>query len=367
MTHAYIFSVKHILTISAIALAGCLSSGEAPVEDADVRVDTSTKIARAQYDANVAFANAYRPTCAAPANGPRVLLTGFGRFMGITNNATGRIVSALVRSAVYPETVPAPEGQVDPAGPQLSVGTETLMLAKSGAVQVCAMILPVYWDLAPILIAKEVQAFKPDLVLMNGVAGGTQPLWFEMGAINEAQTSEDGSEHIRPIAKPGQSTIKVVDSDSAAFRPLLASWGAMKDAAHAAIAANADVLEDGTAFSKVLTGTRLAPFPRTTNTYLCNNVTYVTNYLLDNPGKRISLLQASKKVIGKPNDVAVALTGDFSKVSREFIHWPSELRGKHVDAAARVIAAVIDAELGGRAERGDNAKANSDLSGGDTF
>jgi pyrrolidone-carboxylate peptidase len=359
--------VKHLLSVGALALAGCLSAGEVPVDGDDVRVDTSTKIARAQYDANVAFANAYRPKCNAPANGPRVLVTGFGRFMGIRNNATGRIVSALVKSAAYPETVPAPEGQVDPAGPQLSVGTETLQLAKSGAVQVCAMILPVYWDLAPILIAKEVQAFKPDLVLMNGVAGGTQPLWFEMGAINEAQTSEDGSEHIRPIAKPGQSTIKVVDSDSAAFRPLFASWDTMKDAAHAAIAENANVLEDGTAFSKVLTGTRLAEFPRTSNTYLCNNVTYVTNYLLDNPGKRVSLLQASKKVRGTPNDVTVSLSGDFSKVSREFIHWPSELRGKHVDAAARVIASIIDAELDGKAGRRDNAKASSDLSGGDTF
>jgi hypothetical protein len=148
---------------------------------------------------------------------------------------------------------------------------------------------------------------------------------------------------------------------------LLASWDAMKDAAHAAISEDANVLEDGTAFSKVLTGTRLAPFPRTSNTYLCNNVTYVTNYLLDNPGKRVSLLQASKKVSGKPNDVGVTLVGDFSKVSREFIHWPSELRGKHVDAAARVIAAIIDAELGGKPERGNNAKASSDLSGGDTF
>ena len=50
------------------------------------------------------------------------------------------------------------------------VATTTIVLAGAGPVDVCAMILPVYWDLAAILVAKEIDAFRPNLVLMNGVA-----------------------------------------------------------------------------------------------------------------------------------------------------------------------------------------------------
>ena len=47
------------------------------------------------------------------------------------------------------------------------------------------MILPVYWDLAAILIAKEMDSFEPAFVMMNGVAGQRQPIWIELGATNE--------------------------------------------------------------------------------------------------------------------------------------------------------------------------------------
>src|SRR5262245_39809627 len=86
-----------VLVTMAFA-AGCGSndsdtgSNASPVGDeADVKVDTRDKLARKQYDADVAFVNAYRPRC--PQTGgtnPRVLVTGFGRFMTIANNATGR-------------------------------------------------------------------------------------------------------------------------------------------------------------------------------------------------------------------------------------------------------------------------------------
>ncbi|MBC7018179.1 hypothetical protein, partial [Salmonella enterica] len=100
---------------------------------------------------------------------------GFGRFMSIRDNATGRIVSAVVPSARYPETAPPPAGVVDPPAQQLSVSSATLVLPGAGPVDVCAMILPVYWDLAAILIAKEMDAFQPTFVMMNGVAGDRQP------------------------------------------------------------------------------------------------------------------------------------------------------------------------------------------------
>src|SRR5699024_9149414 len=128
--------------------------------------------------------NGYVPQCLGPAGSsrPRVLVTGFGRFMSIENNATGRIVSALVPDVSYPETHAPATGELDPPEPQLSVAVSTLDLADIGTVDVCAMILPVYWDLAAILIAKETEAFQPSFVMMNGVAGPRQPLWIELGA-----------------------------------------------------------------------------------------------------------------------------------------------------------------------------------------
>ncbi len=343
-------------------------------EDA-VRVNTGTKEARAQYDANVAFANAYASRCGAPTPGrKRVLLTGFGRFMNIADNATGRIVSAVVPQARYPETSPPRAGEVDPPAPQLSVGRATLHLPKSGDVDVCAMILPVYWDLAAILIAKEVQAFQPSFVLMNGVAGGTQPLWFEMGSINRGAALDDGSGNLRPAPKAGEATAKLVETAGAdeLGRPLLASWQAIRAAARDEIEKQGNVRGGGVAFKDVVEGAVFAGFPRESNTYLCNNVTYVTNYLLDHPGKSVTLLRASTRVAGKPSSVSVKLTGDYRKVPREFIHWPSTVVDGHVAPAKEVMLRILDAQIAALGTddapvRGDNDLADPSLRGGDTF
>jgi hypothetical protein len=138
------------LGASALAMAACAPADDDPLaidegSGNEVKVDTRSPAARRQYDANVAFATAYAARCARTNSGhPRVLLTGFGRFMDITNNATGRIVSAVVPDAIYPETAPPAAGEVDPPEPQLSVATRTLVLPGVGPVEICAMILPVY-------------------------------------------------------------------------------------------------------------------------------------------------------------------------------------------------------------------------------
>ena len=70
-----------------------------------VVVDTSTPAARAQYDANVSYALSYRARCVSRGGSrPRVLVTGFGRFLSNPPNATGMLVSKLVPAARYPVT-----------------------------------------------------------------------------------------------------------------------------------------------------------------------------------------------------------------------------------------------------------------------
>src|SRR5262245_43547075 len=120
-------------------LAACGLQSAAPDAESGsdaVVVDTSTAEARAQYDANVAFAVSYQPRCIASGSRPRVLITGYGRFMSNTHNATGEMVSAIAGVA-YPFTRPPPAGQIDPPAPQTRVTLTTVTLPQIGEVDVC--------------------------------------------------------------------------------------------------------------------------------------------------------------------------------------------------------------------------------------
>ncbi|AKU95404.1 hypothetical protein AKJ09_02068 [Labilithrix luteola] len=339
-------------------------------------MDTRTEAARRQYDANVKFAMSYSARCTVPkGHRRRVLVTGFGRFGRIGDNATGRIVSALVPGARYPETSPPTEpGAVDPPEPQLSVATTTLDLPSGESVDVCGMILPVYWDLATILIAKELEAFDPALVVMNGVAAERQPIWLELGATNRAKPLEDGSSQLRPAVRDDESFAKIIDGAPASedARGNLLSWQAVESAARKTIIELADEIDNGVRFGDVLDDVRLAGYPRSSNTYLCNNVTYATGWLMSHPGRHVRLLRASPPLPGAINDVPIGLRKDLRDVPRVFIHWPAALATAHHHAGARLMSAIIDAQLaalsGGEAPTiGDNAFADSTLQGGETF
>ena len=370
-----------VLAAAALCASACTSEtapddgGPVAGEENEVKVDTRTPAARRQYDANVAFAMGYAPRCAPSTSGrPRVLVTGFGRFMTIENNATGRIISTLVPDAHYPETQPPAPGEVDRPEPQLSVATSTLTLPGAGEVDVCAMILPVYWDLAAILIAKEMEAFKPTFVMMNGVAGGRQPIWVELGATNRAAPLDDGSNQLRPAVRPNEEYAKIVDNAAKAenARANLLSWRAVERAAAAAVERHAAEVDEGVLFSDLLQGVKLAGFPRNSNTYLCNNVTYVTGYLMSHPGASVRLMKASPAIRGKVNEVKVQMSSDLRAVPRVFVHWPAQMDNKHHAAGADVMRSIIDAQLtamthGDAPTPGDNAIADPSLQGGDFF
>lgn len=367
--------MARILTIFGISslLVGCFNPAQTASESDEVTVDTSTPEARAQYDANVAFARSYEPRCAPPREGgpPRVLVSGFGRFKSITNNATGRAVAALVPGLAYPEGPPPAPGVVDPPEAQLSVATATVTLAGGREVEICGLVLPVSWDLAAIVVAREIEAFAPSFVLLNGVARARQPLWLELGALNRAQATADGSGTLTPVEGEGGAKVKLIESAPVEeeARPNLLAWRAVRDAALAEIARHKDEVEGGKRFGDVLSGALFAGYPRASNTYLCNNVTYTVGFLMDHPGSRVHLLRAGTRDERSPNDVAVTLTRDASRVPRVFVHWPSELASAHHAAAASVLGAMIDAQLAaeGESARGANELAHPSLAGGDTF
>jgi pyrrolidone-carboxylate peptidase len=369
------------------ALSGCESieseqelaaQGSSETTEDAIRLRTMTPEARAQYDANVAFALGYRALCSASAPSgtarrPRVLVTGFGRFMTHAQNATGMMVTRLIPGMEYPMTVPPPAGQVDPPGPQTAVGSATIELDGVGPVDVCAMVLPVYWDLAAILTIKELQAFAPDVVVMNGVAGPRQALWLELGSVNRALTLPDGSDALVPLPPAGQRFAPIVPTASAAelSMGLRFSYEPVQRAMLDAIAERGSVLQDGARFDRVAQGVLRGGFPRQSNTYLCNNTTYVVNYAMARPGATLTLLQASPALTGRVNRVTIRLTRDLRSTPRVFVHWPSALAGAHLDAGAEVMKTLLATQLralreGGAALPvvGDNDNAEIAPSGG---
>lgn len=364
----------------ALSLAGCGAdpgldpADEAPEVDA-VTVDTSTPAARAQYDANVSFAVRYRARCTAGSSTrPRVLVTGFGRFLDNVTNVSGEVVSGLVPGMRYPVTERPPAGTPDDPAPQTAVAQATVTLPKVGPVDVCAMVLPVYWDLAAILALKEAQAFAPDLVVMNGIAGPSQDLWLELGSVNRAMALRDGSDVLLPRPPAGQTYAPLVPSAPASerLRGMLLSWDDVRGAAREVIEGAATVESDGRALRDVLPGVKLGGFPRDGNTYLCNNLSYVVNYAMDHPGRALTLLQASSTRRGVPNRVSARLDRDLRRSPRVFVHWPSLLSGPQLGAGTDVLRAMIDTQLaalagrGAAPTRGDNARAEL-MASGETF
>jgi hypothetical protein len=224
------------------------------------------------------------------------------------------------------------------------------------------------------LIAKEMEAFEPSFVMMNGVAGERQPLWVELGATNRAAPLDDGSSQLRPAVTGNQAFAKIVEAAPAAedARPNLLSWRAVEAAAKATIEAHAEDMEQDTRFGDLVPGVKLAGFPRSSNTYLCNNVTYATGYLMSHPRAQVRLLRASPALPRKVNEVRVSMTKDLRQVPRVFVHWPSEMATKHHQVGAEIVKAILDAQVGAlaRGDRptpGDNALADPTLQGGAFF
>jgi hypothetical protein len=308
--------------------------------DDAVKLDTSKALQRRQYDANLKFANAYKARCGG-VSGKRVIVTGYGKFQGNLDNASGRIIESLT-GAPYPKSALAAPQQVDPPEAQTSVRSTKMYLNGIGEVTICGLILPVYWDLAPILLAKEIDAFKPDLVLMNGVATGRRgiPMRLELGSQNQALPSEDGSGILRPFdAKGAGSSVPVIAGAPDKLASLM-SWDPVKRAMTAELARQTTLFKLNTELTQIDFG----GYPSDWLTYLCNNIIFVTNYLMANPGKPVRLLEPSSKLNSADQGISVALSSDFSRTPRAFMHWP-DLSANQRPHAAEILRAAIGAQL----------------------
>jgi hypothetical protein len=335
--------LRALLTAVA-SLLGCAPGSTEGVAGADaVVVDTSTEAARAQYDANVAFALRYAARCKATTDRKRVLVAGFGRVYGEQNPA-GQVVSALVPGLRYPVTTAPGGGRVDPPEPQLAVAQGTLDLATSGKVEACGMVIPAAWDLTAVLVAKEIEAFKPDFVIMNGIGRARAAVWIELGAVNRALPHYDESDVLKPAPAQGEEYAPLVKADPLGNQQgLLLSYARVRASAEGAVRELSSG-RDGEAFGRVVLGVGYPRYPRATGNYLCNNLSYVTSWLMAHPGEDVTLLEASVPKKGAVNAVTARIEGDFRQTPRVFVHWPSEIGG-HLAEGAKVLGAMIDAQL----------------------
>ena len=275
-----------------------------------MRFDFAAEIARVQAEASQTFAELFRglPPPAHLAELPQVLVTGFGRFLHHTENATGRLVAELVPEARYPRTARGSLADVDVPAPQFSIGWNKVTLAKVGAVALCGMIVPSHWGLGPRLLRKQLAAMKVQFVMMNGIATPKQPLWIELGAANRAAAKVDGSGILRPTErKTGQGQALLPQGPSTYSSR--SAFFALRSAARKRIAQE-------TSLHDALVGAEFQVFARSENRYLCNELTYAACDLLRR-----------------------------RRASHVFLHWPSTLNASHMASMAKVARALISAEL----------------------
>lgn len=326
--------------ISCASIACATDSGDGETSD-DVTVDTGSVEARAQYDANIAFARAYTSRCTPSSGVPRVLVSGYGRFQGNNDNASGRMVE-LLTGAKYPSSAAAAVGPVSPAA-ETNVATRRVNLEGVGDVDICGMVLPVFWDLAPILVATEMEAFSPDLVVMNGVATELRaiPIRLELGSSNLATTvDEDGSGILKAFDKVGDGSDAKLIEGAPTNLPSRMSWQSVKSAMTTALTAQSKLSSIGAAIQRVDFG----GYPSDWLTYLCNNLIYVINYLASNPGKETRLLEPSVSLGDHDRGIATCLNRDFRATPRVFIHWP-DLSAKERPSGVEILKAAIAAQL----------------------
>jgi pyrrolidone-carboxylate peptidase len=246
-------------------------------------------------------ASSYRANEPRAARGRRVLVTGFGPFGPHARNVTSEIASAFAGGRAS-RPVTGTRAHVVDAGP------------------VRAVVLPVIWDLAAIVALREIDAFAPDVVLMNGIASASSPVTLERGACNVASARFDATGEVRPHGK-GPSAIVPSEPRRARALPFDFTGG---------LAAARDALEPGGVRARTSAA-------RESNAYLCNQLTYLVDLALGT-GRPLRLLRAHHA----PEGVSVRMSREHAHVKRVFVHWPSNPDAVGAERGCALLRALAD-------------------------
>ncbi len=235
------------------------------------------------------------------------MITAFGAFPGVPRNATADMVCAL-----------ADENGIALRSPSFraadfAVGRGLVRLPSGRRVLASLLVLPVVWDAAGALVAKEVRAARAALVVMSGVAAPAQPIFVEAIA----------------------SAARAPARDAFGLRP------SRRVRFSRALRATLDVELARAAMARALVSEpELAPRIRGVacreagpdNAYVCNATAHVTALAAR---RALRVLRSP----GAPDGLRVERIG----ARHGFVHWPGDLDPAHAHACARVLLAAIDA------------------------
>jgi hypothetical protein len=248
-----------------------------------------------------ALVESFRPL---PSSGaPSVIITGFGTFPGAPRNATAEMIASIARAAGV--TMRQPTFRA----PDFFVGRGALE-----GVRVSLMVLPVLWDAAAALVAKEARATGARVVVMCGIASKITSITIE-GFATGARRKLPDRHGVRPVLTHGASHVRRTTFDTERAR----------DAARAALA------REGLAMGALCRGLEVD------NNYVCNATAHVAARLAVRSAR---VLRSS----GAPEGVLAPRMS----ASHGFIHWPADIQADRIEACARVLAAIARALIAKR-------------------
>ena len=327
-------------------MALCHSDASFPRVEIDraALLGSDAPASRAQLEHNAAFARASSPPAGVRASSsrPRVLVTAFGRFAGHPINASAGIACALLEKA--PKFAPAASDDApdDPAT-HVQEMAGTIELPRAGAVDLHVVVLPVMWDLAPMLALFAAARVRPDAILMNGVAAKQCVVGIESHASNLAAVRDDATGRIRPRVEPGAGgPVPILPDVDERRRALSMDTAHVRRAALEAHAMHAATMEGGRRFDAVAPTVEVLS-GRDDNVYLCNQVAYLVDRALAHPERTLRLLRTDRNRGDRGIDVA--MDPSMARIPRGFVHWPSTLVGTHLGAGAHLLRAMLDAML----------------------
>lgn len=304
--------------ISGLVLAAALSVpafSSCSTED-EQSSDVKTQLG---YSGNQLVAKRFRDFkngtqhCRAAGAGKRVLVSGFGLFTGVDYNISGVVVGSMADGSGAVSS-----GKLQASDRGASVKNRTMTI-NGKTLEICFLTLDVQWDFAAAILTHEIESFRPAFVLMTGRGGDTAN--FEAGALNRAMTlsgfEANGAKHQDNTPQMDYILMNRPSKSYMAWSPT-----ALRDATQDLVQSLGHQVTASSA-------------PRTDNTYICNNVSYVVLEAIK--GAHVSLAGGYLRM----NPVINAST------KAGFFHFPAAARNSPEDVAVwvKVLAKIIDVSV----------------------
>lgn len=247
--------------------------------------------------------------CNKSGNGSRIVISGFGPFLGTKQNISGLVAESIAT--------------IKPTGNAGAYGIEAAQaefVFNGKQVTVCAIVLEVQWDLAAAGVLFEIEKFAPDAVIMTGL--GSAGIRLEAGAINNTtnlsgydQSGSASGDKNRPISK------WVLLSEQGIEDSIKFYWNPQKLAV-----TNSPALETLNRSLGLSGDNAISLLPQTApnpqNNYICNNIAFVVQHGLK--GVPVSLAGGNLIVNPAPNRVR----------SSGFLHFPKNALTTSASVAA---------------------------------